>query len=246
MGVVPFTWAGLAADTLRSPDAVAPGARAQFYIHHTTQYAPMGPLDLDRAANFRPVRHTLELRVPQVFLQDLARDPVPRGAWQRLAGWPGVETEKRAQNDPRYEFAPSGGSLFWGSLFWFERLGVHPAFQGQHLGARLLAQALWVLPRRPDDLALMEVMPTECAFGGPEPVRTRAAILRLTRYYERLGLSRWTRRRAPRALPVGMTVDDGGAEIPAPVLYHLGSEVLEFARAETREETRDEDAADAA
>jgi hypothetical protein len=33
-----------------------------------------------------------------------------------------------------------------------------------------------------------------------------------------------------RTLPAGMTVEARGAEIPAPVLYHLGADVLAFAR----------------
>ena len=65
-------------------------------------------------------------------------------------------------------------------------------------------------------------------FGGPPPVRTRAAILGLARYYERLGLTRWRTRRSPQALPLGAILDAGAAEIAPPVLYHLRSERLAF------------------
>ena len=129
----------------------------------------------------------------------------------------------RTQHQARYEFAPSQGSLFW-----CKRRSVHPAFRGQHLGARLLAHALWTLPRRVEDLALMEVMPMDGEFGGPPPVRTRAAILGLARYYERLGLTRWRTRRSPRALPPDAIIAEGSAEIAPPVLYHRGAERLAF------------------
>jgi GNAT superfamily N-acetyltransferase len=273
----PFTWEQLADATLRLPDAVAPATTVEFYVDHTTQYGVMGPLDLTRATDERPLSHTLELRIPRAFLEDLGRQRAPRGTWRRLAALPGVTVSKsvgpydspevtigrltvgeypdrfrydraqrsvvswfewldadgtelgaladKAEDDVRFNFAPGDGSLFW-----FVRLGVHPAFRRQHLGARLLAHALWVLPRHSEDLALMKVMPIECMFGGPPPVRTRAAILRLTRYYQRLGLKRWPGRRERRPLPPYARRSPDSAEMEPPTLYFLGASLLPFAK----------------
>jgi GNAT superfamily N-acetyltransferase len=87
-------------------------------------------------------------------------------------------------------------SLWGGTLYHFRDLQVHPEFRGQHLGARLLAHALWMLLSGPRDLAVMYAMPMPDRFqrDGTEPPRDPDAVKRLTRYYRRLGLHVWPRR----------------------------------------------------
>jgi len=81
--------------------------------------------------------------------------------------------------------------LLDGSLFWLRQLGVHPAFRGQRIGARLMAHAMWALHRAVGDLAVLEAHPTKTVFDAEEPTGTTVdTIARLVAYYERVGFLR--------------------------------------------------------
>ena len=80
--------------------------------------------------------------------------------------------------------------LIEGSLFWFRSLGLHPAFRGQNIGARLLAHALFHLHRCEFDLAVLEAFPMKTIFDSKVPPRTVAAVRKLVSYYEWVGFKR--------------------------------------------------------
>jgi GNAT superfamily N-acetyltransferase len=91
-----------------------------------------------------------------------------------------------------------GLALIGGAAYYFTDLDVHPAFRGQHLGARLLAHATWLLVCECDNIGLLRASPKVHGLFDPPregtnepdavPIEQHHA---LTRYYERVGYRRW-------------------------------------------------------
>lgn len=81
-------------------------------------------------------------------------------------------------------------ALLDGSLLFVRGVSVHPALQGQQIGARLIAHALWALHRAGGDVAVLLAKPTENLFTGEAPRCGVRDIQRLVRYYERMGFER--------------------------------------------------------
>jgi hypothetical protein len=96
------------------------------------------------------------------------------------------------------------------TVYWLKQLDVAPAFRGHRLGASLIAHALWALVYDDTRVAVCEAFPQELQdaewaahergggtaddWDARPPMRTREECRRLARYYERVGLRRWTRR----------------------------------------------------
>lgn len=102
------------------------------------------------------------------------------------------EVVERLAEDP-----PPGEFSYPETVYWFERLDVHPILRGRRAGAALIAHALRLLVRGPGDFAVAEAIPCESQFdppGGPEPDSSPEASRRLVRYYRRAGFRRWPRR----------------------------------------------------
>lgn len=149
--------------------------------------------------------------------------------FQLEADWPWHDTLDAIDDDTRAvrgaidELRRSGrfrSALNDGSLFHICHLGVHPAFRGHRIGARLIGHALWSLTRANGDLAVLLAIPTGSPFDNQEPTQTVGAIGRLVRYYESMGFLR-TDPHAPivEGSAVPMVVQFG--EVP-PSVFGLG------------------------
>lgn len=104
-----------------------------------------------------------------------------------------AETIANQEGDRDYGFA-----LIGGAAIYFSDLDVHPAFRGQHLGARLLAHATWHLVDS-SCVGLLRAYPKDSAFEPDRPLRERPEPIdqtgrdALVRYYARVGYKPWER-----------------------------------------------------
>lgn len=75
-----------------------------------------------------------------------------------------------------------------GSLFYVDRVDVHPAFRGKRFGGSLIVHALSLMRRSTDDIALLYAMPLASWFDrGSGCNRSPDAIQKLVDYYSSLG-----------------------------------------------------------
>jgi GNAT superfamily N-acetyltransferase len=114
-------------------------------------------------------------------------------------------------------------ALLDGSLFYIRGVSVHPAFQGQQIGARLVAHGLWALHRSTGDVAILLAKPSKNAFTGEESRCGVRDIRRLARYYERMGFERSAPEERIRAgEPVTMHLLLGEFRLPFQSLGTMG------------------------
>lgn len=114
-------------------------------------------------------------------------------------------------------------ALIDGSLFYIRGLFVHPAFQGQRLGARLLAHTLWAMQRSTGDTAILLAKPVQNFFAPDDPACGVEEIRRLVQYYRRLGFTRADPRAPIRPdEPVAMYALFGESRLPFRGIGELG------------------------
>lgn len=112
---------------------------------------------------------------------------------------------------------------YQGSLFHIRRVAVHPAFQGQAVGRRLIAHALWTMHRGIGDVAMIPVLPTANPLGVDEkPDQSPAAIRQLSRYYQRMGFQRSVPGKFVAGEPVPMHHFFGVEPLRVSGLHELG------------------------
>lgn len=131
--------------------------------------------------------------------------------------------------DELLELVDDGGApdmpLIGGSMYIFRSLSVHPAFQGQKIGAKLMVHALWAHHRAPGDLAILLTGSIPNYFKDGEPPRveqTPEACNGLAEYYARIGFKRVPTRSGKPEPCVPMWLHSGEGGLPVKGIGWMG------------------------